>query len=174
MNKGKGTQRFSILYSHHFDLQPSALSLNKGFTLLELMVVVFVISVVLALVLPSFTGIGESRITSEAKRLASIVRYLNDSAISTKENLQMKINLGDKLINYIGPDGEKSERFDDLSSIELQTKGAISEGEATVFFGPLGAQESFTIHLKDENSGMEISFNSVSGRVKITQGQNEK
>ncbi len=167
MNRRKETQRLSILCSHYFSLQPSAFSLNKGFTLLELMVVVFVISIVLALVLPSFTGIGESRITSEAKRLASIVRYLNDSAISTKENLQMKINLGDRLINYGGPDGEKSERFDDLSSIELQTKGAISEGEVTVFFGPLGAQESFTIYLKGDNSGMEILFNSISGRVKI-------
>lgn len=149
------------------NLQPSAFSPGKGFTLLELMVVVFVISIVLALVLPSFTGIGESKIASEAKRLGSIVRYLNDSAISTKENLQMKIDLGDKLVSYSSPEGEKSEKFDDISAVELQSKGAISAGEVTIFFGPLGAQESFKINLKRDSSGMEISFSSVSGKVKI-------
>lgn len=150
------------------NLQPSTFNPCKGFTLLELMVVLFVISIVLALVLPSFTSIGESKIASEAKRLGSIVRYLNDSAISTKEILQMKINLGDKLVSYSGPEGDKSEKFDDISAIELQSKGAVSEGEAAIFFGPLGAQESFTIYLKHDSSGMEISFNSVSGRVKIS------
>ncbi|HWR58633.1 MAG TPA: prepilin-type N-terminal cleavage/methylation domain-containing protein [Thermodesulfovibrionales bacterium] len=138
-----------------------------GFTLLELMVVIFVISVVLTIVLPSFTSIGESRITSEAKRLGSIIRYLNDSAISTKETLQMKINLGDKVVSYSGPDGDKSERFDDISTVELQSKGGVSEGEVTVFFGPMGARESFTINLKRGDSDMGISLNSASGRVKI-------
>ena len=138
-----------------------------GFTLLELMVVIFIVSLVLALVLPSFTNIGESRIASEAKRLGSIVRYLNDNAISTKESQKMKINLGDKTVDYSGPDGEKSERFDSISSIELQSKGMISEGEATIFFGPSGGIESFNINLKDDKSGMEVSFNSMSGRVQI-------
>ncbi len=131
------------------------------------MVVIFIVSLVLALVLPSFTNIGESRIASEAKRLGSIVRYLNDNAISTKESQKMKINLGDKTVDYSGPDGEKSERFDSISSIELQSKGMISEGEATIFFGPSGGIESFNINLKDDKSGMEVSFNSMSGRVQI-------
>jgi general secretion pathway protein H len=138
-----------------------------GFTLLELMVVIFIVSIVLALVLPSFTSIGESRIISEAKRLGSIVRYLNDSAISTKESLQMKINLGDKTVEYSGPDGERSERFGSISSVELQSKGTIKEGEVIIFFGPVGGMENFNINLRDEKSGMTISFNSMSGRVKI-------
>lgn len=131
------------------------------------MVVIFIVSLVLALVLPSFTSVGESRIASDAKRLGSIVRYLNDSAISTKDNLQMKINLGGKTVDYSGPEGEKTERFDSISSIELQSKGMISEGEATIFFGPSGALESFNINLKDDKSGMVVSFNAMSGRVQI-------
>ncbi len=140
---------------------------NCGFTLLELIVVIFIVSVVLALVLPSFTGIGESRIASEAKRLASIVRYLNDSAISTKETIQMKISFSDRAVSYAGPDGERNEHFDDISSVVLQSKGTVTEGEVTIFFGPLGAQESFSIYLGAGDSRMTISFNSVSGRVKI-------
>ena len=154
--------RYSLLVTH------------RGFTLLELIIAIFIISLVLALSLPSFTGIGESRIKSDAKRLGSIVRYLNDSAISTKDNLQLKIDFGDKLVNYDGPEGEKSEKFDSISSIELQSRGVISEGEVIIFFGPLGALESFKIYLKDGNSGMEISLNSVSGKVKIVTSNENK
>ncbi len=164
-NEEEETRR--IPHISHFSLHPSTFILSRGFTLLELIVVIFVVSVVLALVLPSFTGIGESRISSEAKRLASIVRYLNDNAISTKETIQMKINLSDRAVSYTGPDGEKAERFGDISAIDLQSKGTVSEGEVTVFFGPLGAQESFSIYLGAGDSRMTVSFNSVSGKVKI-------
>lgn len=140
---------------------------REGFTLLELIVVIFILSLVLAVSLPSLTGIGEGRMKSDAKRLGSIVRYLNDSAVSTKNTLQMKITFADRVIHYTGPDGDKSEKFDLLSGIELQSRGMVSEGEVIVFFSPLGASESFTIHLKDDKSDMSIAFNSMSGRVKI-------
>ncbi|MGD1076487.1 MAG: prepilin-type N-terminal cleavage/methylation domain-containing protein, partial [Thermodesulfovibrionales bacterium] len=144
---------------------------DPGFTLLELVVVIFVLSLVLALSLPSFTGIGESKIQSDAKRLASILRYLNDSAISTKESLYLKVNFQDKTIHYNGPDGEKTETFDALSDIELQSKGTVSEGEATVFFGPSGASESLQMHLRSDKQDLTIALNALSGRVKITKNE---
>jgi general secretion pathway protein H len=147
---------------------------SVGFTLLELIVVIFILSLVLAVSLPSLTGMGESRMKSDAKRLGSIVRYLNDSAVSTKNTLQMKIAFTDRVIHYTGPDGDKSEKFDFLSGIELPSKGMLSEGEVVVFFSPLGASESFTIHLKDDTSDMSIAFNSMSGRVKITKSDEQK
>lgn len=142
---------------------------RDGFTLLELMVVIFIISVVLALALPTFTGMGEHRIMSDAKRIASILRYLNDSALSTKENLTLKVGFKDKVIHYNGPEGEKSEQFDSLTGVELQSKGMVTEGELFVFFGPLGAQENITMHLGDEGSRMAVALNSMNGRVKIIQ-----
>ena len=123
----------------------------------------------LAVSLPSLTGIGESRMKSDAKRLGSIVRYLNDTAVSTKNTLHMKIAFADRVIYYHGPGGDKSEKFDFLSGIELQSRGMVSEGEVIVVFSPLGASESFTMHLKDDKSDMSIAFNSMSGRVKIIQ-----
>jgi len=144
-------------------------SRRAGFTLLELVVVIFILSMLFAVSLPSFVGIGESRLRSEAKRLASILRYLNDSAITTKENLSFTADLKDKALRYTGPDGEKSERFDHLSGIELQSRGLLSEGEVTVFFGPTGAGESFRFHLRDNEQGLTVSLNAMSGRVKIVQ-----
>jgi general secretion pathway protein H len=158
----------SSLQSQVFDLR------RKGFTLLELIVVLFILSLVLAVSFPSLSGIGENRTNSDAKRLASIVRYLNDSAIATKNTLHMKIAFADRAVSYHGPDGDKSEKFDSLSAIELPTKGMVSEGEIIVFFSPLGASESFTMYLRDDKSEMQITFNALSGRVKITKGDAQK
>jgi prepilin-type N-terminal cleavage/methylation domain-containing protein len=149
--------------THH----PSPIASKKGFTLLELIVVIFILSLVLAVSLPSLSGIGESKVKSDAKRLGSIVRYLSDSAITTKNTLQVTITFAEKVVRYVGPDGEKAERFDALSGIELQSMGMVSEGEVTVFFSPLGASESFILHLTDDKSDMSVAFNGMSGRVKI-------
>jgi prepilin-type N-terminal cleavage/methylation domain-containing protein len=140
---------------------------RDGVTLLELVLVVFIVSVVLALVLPTFTGIGENKVMSDAKRIASILRYLNDSALSTKESLTLRVDLKDKVIGYNGPEGEKSERLDSLTGVELQSRGNVTEGELFVFFSPLGAQENITMHLGEDASAMAVTLHHMNGRVKI-------
>ncbi|GAB4417612.1 MAG: prepilin-type N-terminal cleavage/methylation domain-containing protein [Thermodesulfovibrionales bacterium] len=147
---------------------------GAGFTLLELIVVVFIISMVLAVSLPSFTGVGESKVKSDAKRIASILRYQNDSAISAKETFSMKVDFsrastGSALLIYNGPDGEKAEVFKDISGVELQSRGMVSEGEVVIFFGPSGASENIKVYLGDDKNLWTVALNSMSGRVKITQ-----
>lgn len=141
---------------------------NNGFTLVELIVVIFIISLVLAISFPSFTLRQDRKLKSDAGHIASILRYLNDSAIFTKETYDLNINFKDRGIRYKGPDGEKTERIDNLSGITLQSRGKVSDGEVTVFFGPAGTGESFTIHLTGAESSMEIVFNALSGRVKVS------
>jgi general secretion pathway protein H len=140
---------------------------SKGFTLLELILVIFILSLVLALSFPNFTLEKDGKLKSEAGRIASILRYLNDSAISTKELHTMKVNFKEKVMRYKGPEGEKAEKIDNLSRITLQSRGDVSEGELTMFFGPTGAGENFSIHLTGIESSMTIVFNALSGRVKV-------
>lgn len=142
---------------------------NPGFTLLELIVVIFIVSLMLAVAVPSFTGIFDSKVKADAKRIASILRYLSDNAIATKDTFNLKVDLNNKLLSYKGPDEEKTERFDSISGIELQSKGFISAGEVIVFFGTAGASENFNILLKNDKSSVTVSLNSLSGRVKIIQ-----
>jgi general secretion pathway protein H len=141
---------------------------DNGFTLVEMIVVIFIISLVLAISFPSFTLLQEGNLKSNAGHIASILRYLNDSAIYTKETYTMNINFKDRVVRYKGPDGEKTERIDNLSGITLQSRGKVSDGEVTVFFGPAGTGESFTIHLTDAESSLMIVFNALSGRVKVS------
>jgi len=146
---------------------------SKAFTLVELIITLFVISLILSLSLPTLTGIGENRMASDAKRIASILRYLSDSGISTKENLPLNVNFGEKILRYSGPDGDKSERFDSLAGIELQSKGMVTRGEVTVVFGPSGASESFQVHLHNDKQDISVVLNALSGRVKIVQKEED-
>lgn len=143
-------------------------SLQKnGFTLLELLIVIFLLSLMLTVAIPSFTFMGENSVTSDSKRIASILRYLNDTAILRKEIYSMKIDFKDRVIDYSGPEGRRTERFDTIVSVNLQTKGAVKEGEIIIPFGPLGPSEAFSISLGDDENVREVTLNPLSGRVKI-------
>lgn len=149
-----------------------ALCSKKGFTLLELAVVVFIIAMLAALVFPAFFG-ADNRVKAEARKTASLLRYLNDNAISTKSVYPLKFNLADRVLSWQGPDGEKAERLKALTSVTLTSKGEIKEGEVTVFFGPLGIQENLAVYLRDDRLGMTVSLSPVSGRVKLTEGEKQ-
>ncbi len=144
-------------------------SRKGGFTLLELIVVIFIISLIMGLVIPSFHGVGDGRLRSEAGKMASLLRYLNDGAISRKETFPFRLNLDTKFVSWNTPEGERSEKFDSLFNVSTTSTGDVSRGEVTLFFSPSGLQENMVIILKDSKEEMSVSFNPLSGRTKITQ-----
>lgn len=142
---------------------------KAGFTLLELTVVVFIIALMTSIVFPAFYS-WNNRVRTDARRTASLLRYLNDSAISAKETYPLKFNLREAELSWKGPDGEKSERVKSLAGVDLQSQGELKEGEVTVFFSPLGIGEYMALHLRDNDKEMTVSINPVGGRVKIAEG----
>jgi len=138
-----------------------------GFTLLELVLVIFLVSLLAALIFPSFYRWGDRGLEHDARRIASILRYLNDRAISCKETCSLKVDLQGDVISWKGPDGEKREGFPSLASIMVQSRGEVKEGEVILFFGPLGIQEAIAIRLRAGDKGMRIAFHPVSGKAKI-------
>jgi len=158
-----------IKNSKIFNLQPAIFNPRKGgFTLLELIVVLFVISLVAAIVLPSFSGFGENKLRSEAREMASILRYMNDSAVSRKETFLMRFDLDDGIVYWKGTDGEKRRKFDDIIGVITQSRGKVSKGEITLFFEPLGIRENISVHMGSVDKNMAITLNHLSGKVKIT------
>jgi prepilin-type N-terminal cleavage/methylation domain-containing protein len=139
----------------------------SGFTLLELAVVLFIISLFAAIILPSFAGLGENELKSEAEEMASILRYLSDSALSRKETYYLKIDLDKNMVSWSGPDGEKAKRFGDLTGVKTQSAGLLSGGELTFFFEPVGVRENLSIRLGKADKNFTITLNHLSGRVKI-------
>lgn len=144
---------------------------SKGFTLLELVVAIFIVALMLALAMPSLSDIGSSRIKTDARKTASIVRYLNDSGLTTKQSFFLKVDFREKTVRYSGPDGEKKERFGTLSAVDVESKGPVTDGELVLFFGPMGASEAFRFLFREEKKELYVVFNPLSGRVKITENQ---
>lgn len=145
---------------------------NCGFTLLELIIVLFIVSLVMAIILPSFAGFGENKLKSEAREMASILRYMSDSALSRKETFSMRFDLDKNMVYWKGPDGEKTRRFDDLTGVTTQSTGIVSKGELIFFFEPLGIQENLDVQMSRGKKDVTITLNHLSGKVKII--QNEK
>lgn len=139
----------------------------RGYTLFELIVVIAILSLFFALAIPSFSKLGEKKLHTDAKRLASMLRYINDSAVASKETLKIRMDFKLKRMEYVGPDGPRSEVFEDITGIELPSRGNVTEGELTLFFPPTGAAENIGIHLSDEGGSMTVVFNSISGRTRI-------
>jgi prepilin-type N-terminal cleavage/methylation domain-containing protein len=140
---------------------------SRGFTLLELIAVMFIISVVAAIALPSFIGVGESKIKSEAREMASILTYMNDSAASRKETFVMRFDFDNNTVFWKGPEGEKTKKFDDMTGVTTQAAGTVLKGELTVLFEPFGVRENISVHMSRRDKNMTITLNHLSGRVKI-------
>jgi type II secretion system protein H len=145
----------------------TGISSKQGFTLLEIVVVLFIVSLVMAVVLPSFAGFGESKLRSEAREIASILRYMNDSAVSRKETFLIRFDIDKNMVTWQGPDGEKTKKFDDMTGVTTQSNGMVSKGELIVFIEPLGIQENLSIHMRSGKKGVVITLNHLSGKVKI-------
>jgi len=148
-------------------MQISYYNFKKGFSLLELIVALFIISLVLAVVFPSFTVFGENRLKAEAREMASILRYMNDSASSIKETFVIKFDLDKNKVSWKGPEGEKTKVFEDLTGVTTQANGTVSKGELIVFFDPLGIKENLSVHMSREKKNVTVTLNHLSGKVKI-------
>ncbi len=140
---------------------------NGGFTLLELIVVVFIVAIVMSIVFPAFVGFGEGKLKSEAREVASILRYLNDSAISRKETFNMRFMLDKNMVSWNGPEGERGKKFEGMTGVTTQSTGLVSKGEVTVFFEPLGLRENLSVHLNRGNKNLTVVLEHLSGKVKI-------
>ena len=140
---------------------------RRAFTLLELIVVLFVISLVAALIIPSFAGFGDNKLKSEAREMASILRYMNDNAVSRKETFSIRFDLDKNTVYWEEPQGEKQKKFDSMTGVTTQSTGEVSNGEIAIFFGPLGVQENLSVHMNRGDKDFTVTLNHLSGRVKI-------
>jgi len=140
---------------------------DRGFTLLELLAVVFIISLFFTLAVPR---IRETRSAdSRAKRLASVLRELNDSAMARKEAYDITFDLDGQSVRWNGPEGKKDMELEGLDYAALPSTGEVREGTLQVFFGPEGAPEDITARILDDESVYIVHLSEMSGRVSVSE-----
>jgi prepilin-type N-terminal cleavage/methylation domain-containing protein len=143
---------------------------NIGFTLIELIIVVFIITIVTAAVLPSFFNFMSKDIASDAQFMASAIRYLEDNSTNTGTDSEMVINLDGKTVSYKTAEKEETREIDSLYSVELTSGGLKENGEVTVHFSSEGLTEKLKFKLYDKSLAMDVVYNPYSARVIVEKG----
>lgn len=159
----------------------------SGFTLLELMVVIFIISLCAGIVIPRLPAPEATRLKNSARNLASGIRFLNDQAIITKKVYRLHLNLGEEStrISQLSATGDELQPEDQfmnrrlveegiqIEDVTVPQLGLVTEGEVTLPFGPAGNAEGITIHLKGGDQHFTIIAYPSGGKVKVLEGYQE-
>ncbi|MCX7793125.1 MAG: prepilin-type N-terminal cleavage/methylation domain-containing protein [Thermodesulfovibrionales bacterium] len=138
---------------------------NKGFTLIEIITVIFILSIAIAIVLPSINV--ERSITYEVKRFAALLRYMLDEAATKKEVLHLTIEIPEKRVIYEIAEGRKEESFNYFTAVRSSSRGDIRDSILTLFFYPTGVKENFIFTFQNRKEKYEVNINPISRRVKI-------
>lgn len=152
---------------------------SRGFTLLELSVVLALLGAILVMAVPRLSIFEDAAFRSDARKLAALIRQLDDKAAADKSFYRLIFTMGassleaQRSINgdsWTAPEGLPSMvrlgRSASIAAIEIL--GARKEsGEAEVVFDSSGA-EPFTISLASGELRCTISYNPYSGRVSVS------
>jgi len=155
-----------------------------GFTFLEILAVLTILAGILALVLPRFVDLRITYLRTDAGRVATLVRYLNESSDTRRVYYRLGFDLDSESLRVArSVDGKKYKEEPEpaLKGIKLRSGvelvdivvpglGKVASGEVAVLFSPAGPRESFILHIGSGDSMKTLSFNPYSGRVKVEDG----
>lgn len=161
--------------------------LPKGFTLIEIVVVLFVISLAAMLVFPRLPSTDSHDLRTAARSLAATFRYLQDQAIATKTHYRLHFNIAENSIAIRKVAGSEETAPDDtflakrglagsiaLQDVQIPRLGTVGEGEVTIDFGAGGLEDLVTVHLKSPGGGsMTVMAYPQNGKVQVAEGYQE-
>lgn len=161
---------------------------NRGFTLLELLVVLVILAGIASLVFPRLSAFQNGENRTSARNLAAMLKYLDERAVASRTRYRLSVDLEQQKIQVqqLTADGEAREPEDPflqrnpvsasvrLTSVMTERRGEISEGTVKIAYGPGGLSEAILIHLGAP--GMQqytIQALPVNGSVKVAEGHLE-
>jgi general secretion pathway protein H len=160
---------------------------QRGFTLIEMAVVIVILSLVAMIVIPLLPSTDAANLRDSARRLSSVIRYLGERSVTTKTDYRMRLDLSDstvtvkKMVN-----GEETVPEDpffsrniladgvSIENVESQRLGKLGEGVIEVDFGVAGLGEFMVVHLKGAGEAhFTVTALPYGGRVEVLEGYQE-
>jgi prepilin-type N-terminal cleavage/methylation domain-containing protein len=152
---------------------------EQGFTLLELMVVIFIISLITAVSYPTLSrGTASFHLKATGRDILNTFRFARDKAITEQTGIQIVIdkekqeivlsdNLGENIRKYLLPQDIKIMRMA-LADHE------VFEGSLVIHFLPNGNSENAKVLISsDAGSLLRIISDPLSGGARIESAQGE-
>lgn len=154
----------------------------RGFTIIELVVLMVVIGLALAIALPRLGGLERVNLKSDAGRVSTLLRYASESAATKRLYYKVSFEIENGSIrverSLDGRDfsedrdirGIRMKKGVSLRDLVVQGVGKVERGTVSVVFTPLGAAEEFTVHLEAGKDWLTVRFNPYSGRPEVVEG----
>ncbi len=158
--------------------------LVKGFTLIELMVVLVIVTIILGIAIPNFFGMQKrAQMDSTAQTMAQTLRVIRQSGLTKLQNYKVVFGVPDNrsyqaigqqwysdTVQYrLGP----AIRFGYTSEVTVPVPegtalpdDGIDYPDNTLMFYPSGATSSGAVYFTDNTKNFAVATNDI-GRVKI-------
>jgi prepilin-type N-terminal cleavage/methylation domain-containing protein len=177
----------SSLKSLISSLKPQVSSL-RGFTLLELSLVLFIIGLLVTVIIPRLGDLSGTRLESSARRLAALARYLNGEAAFRSQLYRLNYDLAKRAywVSVLVANQNAPEFIIDTSllsrpvqlppsitfvDIHVPGAGRVSTGQVYTHFYPQGYTDPTTIHLRDQHSRVvTVTIPPLPAEVGVSEG----
>jgi len=161
-------------------LTPHALRSSRGFTILEIIIVLFLLVGLLGIILPRISL--EENLGSVGRRMVGTVRSLQSLAMLTQKTVRLYVDLDRGVYWPVILDGNQEKvpidptwatplklsetiRFSDI----LAGQGKKESGRVDLFFYPTGRIDPATMHLVDaSNNVLAIAIEPVTGAIRMS------
>ncbi len=155
---------------------------GRGFTLLELVLVMVVISLFIGMALPRLPDISGARIQKTARKVAITLQTARMRAITLRRYYRVEFDVDAEgvMVSYFGPEGNFIEddavgpyhtKDADIVDMITSTRDKVIEGTGFIYISPRGFIEPSMIHLRDmRGRDITVSPAPAGGRIRILEG----
>ena len=157
--------------------QYSIIPFSRGFTLIEVMLVVVIILIAAGITVPKFKGTFKStQMTDATRSTVRIARYARSLSILKQEPCTLRFETNRLMLvcgtNSATPEASRKLPEDiRISAFEnLAEEGGASDGSRAVQFYPGGMNDGFKVTLSaDETRRATIVCNPISGKITVVE-----
>lgn len=160
---------------------------NKGFTLIELSVVLFIIVLITGIVIPNFSFFKREKLRGTARTLAGFLKGIRTEAMFSNYPVRAVFNLSEKKIKgeickpisetvceWVPLGKRDFEMPKEVSFEDITVYGdKVATGELYIPFSHTGATPPVDIHIKSGEKKVTISLNPATGEVQIFENYHE-
>ncbi len=174
--------------SERRDKTTEGVAFARGFTLIELAVVMFLMGLMLLIAMPYIGGVTDGQLKSVSRRLAGRATYLYDEASARKLVIQLVFDMDHNgyFVMVADPYSRRPTFFPDNSpsgarvllpdavhirDVTVEGIGTLSRGTLATQFYPEGYVDATLVHLIDKKGRvMTLRIDPLTGQVAIARG----
>jgi general secretion pathway protein H len=159
--------RFKVLRAGHLHFVSCNLQLNKGFTLLELIVVLFIVVLGFSVVgINLSSGNDATELRAAARDIVSALRFARGQALISHQEATVTLDLAEN--NYTVTGRDKIYPIPKAIDITLVTaQSELTEGSGNIRFYADGSSTGGRVTLELGKASWQIDINWLTGQIEL-------